>query len=383
MGLRLILVLFLTNIMVTASGQQEMSGKLSLTADLSSTQRQPHKVLIEKTNLGRYERKTDTVFITGPEFSYQTTLDEPGFIKVTFYWPEKKLSSISFLGIPSAYQLSINKDHQPVMSTVVPSAIETQINALEKQVAGYESRSDSLVRSISYEHKKITAVEKEISFIRDSMENVIDGQLYKKFILEHLNTAAGLYALCKYGDRPLGNSRITAQPEQVESLFNQLDKSISQLPSAQTLLKKLSLGRELTIGKPIKDLSLPDTAGRYVKISDYKGQYLLVDFWASWCLPCRAGHPLLLKIYRKYKNSGFQILSISQDELKAKVAWKQAIQEDSLNLWPQLSDFNHLAQKAFDIQYVPSNYLIDPKGIIIAKDLRGDALEKQLKKIFE
>lgn len=382
MNLKLLLIVLLLFTRNNVFGQQKIAGSFILTSDLSLLEKRPQKVLIKKTGLGGFDRTVDTVFITGETLNYTSQLDEPKFLDITFYWPGNKLSNLEFLAIPSSYTLLLHKDLKPVLVNPEQSVLGTRIKELLKETADYRSRSDSLARGVSYEGKTVAAAESQIDLIRDSMELAMDENLYEKYIAEYADSPFGLYALCKYAARPLGNDRIKAAPEKIESLLKQLGPQIAALPSAKILLEKLSLGREMAIGKPIKDLALPDTIGRDFKISDFKGKYLLIDFWASWCAPCRAEHPLLRKAYQQYKDSGFQIMSISRDHIDAKGAWLQAIEQDQTGLWPQLSDFKNLAQKAYDIKYLPTNYLVNPTGKIIAKDLRGAALEKQLQHIF-
>jgi thiol-disulfide isomerase/thioredoxin len=138
----------------------------------------------------------------------------------------------------------------------------------------------------------------------------------------------------------------------------------------------------LSIGATAPEFSQPDTTDIPVPVSAFRGKYLLIDFWASWCGPCREGHPELVQIYQKYQPYGLEIMSISLDDDREK--WLQAIKKDQL-LWTQVSDLkgwkNHAAL-LYDINFVPYNYLIDPEGKIINKYLRVGALEWQLKKIF-
>jgi thiol-disulfide isomerase/thioredoxin len=137
------------------------------------------------------------------------------------------------------------------------------------------------------------------------------------------------------------------------------------------------------VGKPAPELSLEDADGKAIPISSFKGKYLLVDFWASWCGPCRMENPNVVKAYSEYKDKNFAILGVSLD--KDKGAWQKAVQEDKL-AWAQVSDlkyWNSHAVEVFQFQGIPFNVLIDPQGKIIAQELRGADLENKLKEVLQ
>jgi peroxiredoxin len=376
-----ILLIALTNVIFCAYGQEEITGKLTVGADLSNLKELPLKVVIERAGLGDYETTVDTVSVGAGMLKYETMIPEPEFLKITFFWPQKRLTSTTFWVVPSTYQLNIDKDLIPTLLTS-PTGLASSISKLEKEVKTYHLLSDSLVKLVDFRGKKLVAVETHIDFIRDSIDNLIDN-VYKKAALDYPSSPLGLYALCKYAERPYVNQRVKSKPAEIAVLLNKLDPTIQQLSSAKILAGKLALGQQMAIGKSIKDIALKDTAVKIYKVSDFKGKYLLIDFWASWCMPCRAESPSLIKAYNQYKNKGFQILSITRDDVTEKANWLKAIEKDKVNIWPQLSDFNDLAQKAYGIRFIPANYLIDPNGVIIARDLRGPELEERLSKIIK
>lgn len=176
----------------------------------------------------------------------------------------------------------------------------------------------------------------------------------------------------------LSDMAVMGEYKQLDSLYRMLDASAQQTAAGARLGKRIAILKKSAIGEPMIDFTQPDVNGKPVRLSDFKGKYVLLDFWASWCGPCRAENPNVLKAYNTYKDKNFTVVGVSLDESGEK--WHEAIKEDGMP-WIQLSDlkgFRNEVASQYGIQAIPSTFLVSPEGIIIAKDLRGEALHKKL-----
>jgi len=165
-------------------------------------------------------------------------------------------------------------------------------------------------------------------------------------------------------------------------LYHTLSVKMKATSYGKKILEFITLNKNIKIGDPYVDFTQPDTRGTNVSLSDFKGKVVLLEFWGSWCGPCREGNPDLVKIYNEFRNKDFEILGVAADNKKND--WINAVQQDSL-AWKNVSDLGGDKNKAvliYGISYYPANFLIDRKGNIIAKDLRGEELRKKLIEIL-
>jgi len=202
-------------------------------------------------------------------------------------------------------------------------------------------------------------------------------ELSDSFISNHPNNYYGLYLISNFPDNT--NKQLNDRNNMFKKISNDLQKTYL----GESILQKIKISKIFEIGEMMPELEQTDTISKVVKLSQFRGKYVLVDFWASWCAPCRRENPNLVKAYQKYRGKGFEIIGISLDENKEE--WLKAIRNDGLT-WTQLSDlksFKNSVAQQLSIQAVPDNFLIDPNGVILAKGLRGDDLSKELERIFK
>ncbi len=150
------------------------------------------------------------------------------------------------------------------------------------------------------------------------------------------------------------------------------------------LKRSIDIAKITAIGSIAPEFTQADVNGIPVKLSSFRGKYVLIDFWASWCGPCRQENPNVVRAFNKYKNKNFTILGVSLDRPGAKDAWQAAIKSDGL-VWTQVSDlkfWDNEAAALYAVRAIPQNYLIDPQGKIIGKNLRGEDLERKLAELF-
>jgi peroxiredoxin len=217
----------------------------------------------------------------------------------------------------------------------------------------------------------------EMMRIRGDYEKLVDSlkKYAKSFIFKNRNNILAAYFGLVYLNEP-------GQEALMTEIYDTLTPAVKKSYFGTRLGDMVNASNKTAIGSLAPDFTQNDPAGNPISLSSLRGQYVLVDFWASWCGPCRQENPNIVKAYNAYKDKGFTILGVSLDQDKA--AWEKAIADDKL-AWHQVSDlkyWDNAVARTYNIQSIPASLLLDKEGKIIGKNLRGAELEAKLKELM-
>jgi peroxiredoxin len=329
------------------------------------------------------DRMIDSAQTANGEFSFSGKITEPtvGVLTVKYMkQPEEQRAKREVLQIflePSKMSL-VAKDSL-VINSVTGSDGHVDFASMMKQQEAFDNQYQELYKSYSAaqaagDKAAADKVEGEI----DQLDQVVNDKVYLSFLKSHPNSNAALYALKTYAGYDI-------DPAKVEPLFNSLPANQKSWPSAVAFKDRIEIAKKTAIGKYAMDFTQNDTSGNAVSLSSFKGKYVLVDFWASWCGPCRRENPNVVKVFNKFRDKNFTILSVSLDQPNAKDKWLAAIHKDGLT-WTHVSDLKYWdneVAKEYGIRAIPQNLLLDPQGKIIAKNLRGEELDSKLSELIK
>ncbi len=176
-----------------------------------------------------------------------------------------------------------------------------------------------------------------------------------------------------------------APANEVKELFANLSENMKQTSVAKMLKENLDKRSAVEIGSKAPEFTAPNPKGEQIALKDVLGKVTLIDFWAAWCKPCRVENPNVVKVYEKYHDKGFNILGVSLDRAGQKDKWIQAIKDDNLT-WEQVSNlqfWNDPVATLYNVRAIPAAFLLDENGVIVATNLRGEALEAKVKELLE
>lgn len=226
-------------------------------------------------------------------------------------------------------------------------------------------------RRVSETPDKRNEIFNELTPVYQKAQTELDSKIVK-FALENNKSLASFYAISIVN--PRGNE------EAMVKYAETVDPELKKNKAVADFVDKVVKLKSVQVGQTAPDFTINDFNGKPISLKDFKGKYVLLDFWASWCAPCRQENPNVVKAYNKFKDKNFTILGISLD--KDKAAWANAIKQDGLT-WThasELSDFDGKTVRLYQVDAIPSSFLLDPQGKIVARNLRGEELDAFLSK---
>ena len=318
---------------------------------------------------GRQFIKLDSAVIQNGQFTLEGRQDTAKVCVLTCKAGEEAVGMDFFLE-NGQINVQLSADNHSATGTPNNDAYQTirqQLNDLNKQLfATYESLSDSTLTEEQLEGKRT-----DIDALGDKMEEVS-----KAGIAQNITNAVGVYLL-KRNYYSMGVEELEPLVAQIPAELT--DEAVTQIKDKVEKLKATAVGQKFT------DFEMKTPDGKAVKLSDYvgKGKVVLVDFWASWCGPCRREMPNLVEAYKKYRNKGFEIVGVSLD--RDAEAWKNGIEKLDIT-WPQMSDLKYWdceGAKLYAVSSIPHTVLIGGDGTILARGLHGDEIQEKLAEVLK
>ena len=359
-----------------AQAKDKLQGEYTITLNLNQLARHPNYVYFGYINAAQKVIE-DTAIIKNGKVVFKGSIQEPLMATIT----TQPSNNILYFYL-SAENITITSGNSLNTSIISGATYQRDFEVIDNQQKLNNQRNSPLFNALNIAMKakdsvKIKLIDDSLLYNREEM-----GRYYKSFLISNAKSSPlSVFALVNYI-----NVALNLKIEQADSLYNLLSVKYKNLPTAKALKVQLDIKKNTSVGRKAPDFMQPDTSGKMIKLSSFRNKYVLLDFWASWCKPCRAQIPDLITIYNKYKDKNFEILGVSLDGTSAKREWLKAVRQDHAN-WTQLytpgaPEDKKTAVNLYYVKTVPHNLLIGPDGKIIAIDLAPEKLDKKLTELL-
>jgi peroxiredoxin len=312
----------------------------------------------------------DSIMVKDGTFSFKGKVHEPSMCII--FSKEIRFQKVFY--VQNTDMKFTGNVEAPEKIVITGSPVQADYSVLEKRIAEHRSKAMAIYEKAEAARKEGKTEEaNQLTAEFDKLYRA-ESAIRKQFIMDFPKSYAAMGELLYWTNE----SNYKEAAELYAAIASEL-KTTDKAKEIEAHIKNLDVTQ---VGKPFVDFTMNDVQGNAVKLSSYKGKYVLLEFWASWCGPCRAENPNLREQYAKFKDKGFNILGVSLDDKEDR--WKKALEKDNLP-WTQLSDlkgWQNAAAVQYGVRAIPANFLISPEGKIIARDLRGEALNAKLAEIF-
>lgn len=356
----------------------------SITAELPDNDEPNQLYLLSVTN-GQWIRVDSAKINDDGKYGFTYTSSEPDFLLLskgdlkgfTFISDGKESQNVVFSEFPTKFNPAslLNDATKDLYNWIATSkSFEGKASDLKQQFSEKKLTQAMLIDSLNGLQQEF--INTAIDFISERKNSLV--------ALSALQNVNPVDNLDLYKDLYASVSKISPNSGYVKNLQNTIKRAEEQITLQKAEAEKNArMEAILGIGKPAPNIAMEQPNGKLAQLSDLKGKVVLIDFWASWCKPCRRENPNVVRLYKKYNKKGFEVFGVSLD--KSKAAWENAIKADKLT-WTHVSDlqlWNNAAAQLYGVGSIPATFLIDADGNILAKNLRGSALENKLAEIFD
>ncbi len=343
------------------------------------------RVILQTTNEQGRPVPIDTAIVVDEKFMFEGKLDNPEMLYISV---NSVTGNLPLIIENSQITIDIDKNNIAKSKVTGSKSNDDYVKFIEGRT---QAQLDVQSLSVKLDEAKFIKDTENIKFYSDKLQDAVkNNETYAlTFVENHPNSYVSLFII------DAQTNLRDVDIEAYETAFNALNTSLKTSEYGANVTKKIDQVKEfqqksqnLAIGKKAPNFTAPDMNGNPLTLYDIKGKVTIIDFWAAWCGPCRRENPNVVKVYNQFHDKGLEIIGVSLDgtprQGDAKAAWLKAVEDDKLT-WHQVSNlqyFNGPVAKLYDINSIPATYIIDKEGTIIAKNLRGIALEQKIAELL-
>ncbi|NBL65714.1 redoxin domain-containing protein [Flavobacterium sp. NST-5] len=320
----------------------------------------------------------DTATIENGKFTITGDIKEP---ELYFLQVDKAPSKLPFILENGTITVTLNKDS--IQNTKISgtynndelASFNKETKILEEKIAKYQADNGPAMQEARGKNDTVT-INKLMKGYTDLSKEMLDSNI--KYAETHPKSFLSVLIL----------ERSFYSPEvdfaRVEKTFNSLSSDLKNTTSGKKISQKLKSYNAVQVGKKAPDFSAKNPDGKTISLKESMGKVTIIDFWASWCAPCRQENPHVVALYNEFHSKGLNIIGVSLDQEGKADAWKKAIADDQLT-WPQVSNlkfWNEPIAKKYNVSSIPATFILDENGVIVAKDLRGEELKAKVKELL-